>query len=77
MSKAAPRTARLPRWATRMQAMAYAKVGSTRMNEWLKRNKAKGKLAKLKARKDGAKVIIDLNDIDDLVEDLPRVLAAE
>ena len=57
--------ARTPRWASRTEAMNYARVGSTRMNQWLKGDKANGIPAKLKARKDGAKVIIDLNDIDD------------
>jgi hypothetical protein len=26
---------RTPRWATRLEAMAYARIGSTKMNEWL------------------------------------------
>jgi len=61
-------TKRLPRWASRLETMAYARVGSTRMNEWIK-------AGKVKARKDGAKVIIDLNSVDDLIESLPSAAA--
>ncbi len=68
MSKAANKAARLPRWASRLEAMAYGRVGSTRMNEWIKGGK-------VKARKDGAKVIIDLNSVDDLIESLPSAAA--
>ena len=66
--KAASKAARIPRWATRMETMIYARCGSTRMNEWLRGGK-------LKARKDGAKIIIDLNDVDDLLESLPSAAA--
>jgi hypothetical protein len=67
MSKA--KTERVPRWASRQQAMQHAKCGSTKMNQWLKGGK-------LRARKDGARIIIDLNDLDDLIASLPSAATA-
>jgi len=60
------RQPRYPRWASRQKAMAYGDFGSTRMNELLQGRK-------LKAKKDGAKVKIDLNSIDDYIDALPDV----
>jgi hypothetical protein len=64
------RRARQRRWATRTEAMAYAKVGSTTMNQWLHEHR-------IYAKKHGPKVIIDLNSIDDHIESLPDVKASE
>jgi hypothetical protein len=50
---------RQPRWATRVEAMAYARVGSTKMNEWLH------------GRRIFAKKL--LNSIDDLITSAPDV----
>lgn len=63
------RRERQRRWATRQEAMAYAKCGSTTMNEWLHGRR-------IYAKKQGNKVIIDLNSIDDLYDSLPDVAAA-
>ena len=60
------RRARQRRWATRQEAMAYAKCGSTTMNEWLHGRR-------IYAKKQGNKVIIDLNSIDDYIAALPHV----
>jgi hypothetical protein len=57
---------RLPRWATRLEAMAYARVGSTKMNEWLHGRR-------IFAKKLGNKVIVDLNSVDDLITSAPDV----
>jgi hypothetical protein len=63
------RRARQRRWATRQEAMTYAKCGSTTMNEWLQGRR-------IYAKKQGNKVIIDLNSIDDLYDSLPDVAVA-
>jgi hypothetical protein len=61
------RQPRLPRWAPRKKAMEYAaNTGSTHFNELMKSGK-------IKAKKDGVKVIVDLNSIDDFFEGLPDV----
>jgi len=60
------RQPRYPRWASRQEAMAYGGFGSTRMNELLQGRK-------LKAKKDGVKVKVDLNSIDDYIDALPDV----
>jgi hypothetical protein len=58
---------RLPRWAPRKKAMEYAAdTGSTHFNELMKDGK-------IRAKKDGVKVIVDLNSIDDYFEGLPDV----
>jgi hypothetical protein len=54
------------RWATRREAMAYARVGSTKMNEMMQSRL-------ILAKKDGRKVIIDLNSIDSYYAALPDV----
>lgn len=54
------------RWATRQEAMAYAKVGSTKMNDLMHSRR-------IFAKKDGKKVIVDLNSIDDFYGTLPDV----
>jgi hypothetical protein len=54
------------RWATRQQAMVYAKIGSTKMNELMHSRR-------ILAKKDGKKVIVDLNSIDDFYGALPDV----
>jgi hypothetical protein len=59
-------TKRLPRWGTRAEGMEHGKFGSTFMNE-LMRSK------KIIAKKDGSRVKIDLNSIDDYLEALPNV----
>jgi hypothetical protein len=61
-------TSRPRRWASRKEAMLYARVGSTKMNE-LMQSQA------LFAKKNGVKVIIDLNSVDDYYEALPNAAA--
>jgi hypothetical protein len=61
------RQRRQPRWAPRKAAMAYAAdTGSTHFNELMKSGK-------IRAKKDGVKVIVDLNSIDDFFDSLPDV----
>ena len=60
------RRARQPRWATRQEAMAYGKIGATKMNELMQGGR-------IVAKKDGNKVIVDLNSIDDHYDALPQV----
>jgi hypothetical protein len=60
------RPARTPRWASRLQAMAYGQFGSTKLNELMQAKK-------ILAKKDGAKVKVDLNSIDDYFDALPEV----
>lgn len=54
------------RWASRKEAMVYARVGSTRMNE-LMQGRA------FVAKKDGVKVIVCLDSVDLYYEALPDV----
>jgi hypothetical protein len=54
------------RWATRREAMAYARMGSTKMNDLLQ-----GRA--ILAKKHGRKVIVDLNSIDAFYAALPDV----
>ncbi len=54
------------RYASRKEAMAYMRVGSTRMNE-LMQSRA------IIARKDGGKVIVRLDSCDSYYGALPRV----
>ena len=63
------RRERQPRWGTRLEAMAHARVGSTMMNEWLHSRR-------IFARKRGNKVWVDLNSIDDLIASAPDVADA-
>jgi hypothetical protein len=57
---------RQPRWATRLEAMTYARMGATRFNELMQDRK-------IVAKKNGGKVVVDLNSIDDLYASLPDV----
>jgi hypothetical protein len=54
------------RWASRKEAMAHMRVGSTRMNE-LMQSQA------ILAKKDGGKVIVCLDSCDSYYEALPRI----
>jgi hypothetical protein len=63
MSKAPKR---LPRWGTRAEGMAHGKFGPTYMNQLMHEKK-------IIAKKDGGRVKIDLNSIDDFLEALPNV----
>jgi hypothetical protein len=63
------RRERQRRWATRQEAMTYAKIGSTLMNELMHSRR-------IFAKKRGSKVIVDLNSIDDYIDSLPDVAAA-
>ena len=63
-------TARIPRWATRSEAMTYAKVGATTMNELMHSHR-------IFAKKLGGKVVVDLNSIDDFYGALPDVGAVQ
>jgi hypothetical protein len=58
------------RYASRKEAMAYMRVGSTKMNE-LMQSQA------IIAMKDGVKVIIDLDSVDSYRETLPRIGARQ
>jgi hypothetical protein len=57
---------RTPRWAPRLQGMAYGHLGATKFNELTHAKK-------IIAKKDGTKVIVDLNSIDDYYDALPEV----
>lgn len=57
---------RQPRWASRIEAMNYSKIGSTTMNQLMHTKK-------VFAKKLGNKVIVDLNSIDDYIAALPHV----
>ena len=57
-------TDRLPRWGTRLEAMAHARIGSTLMNEWIQQRR-------VMAKRCGRKILIDLNSVDDLIHGLP------
>jgi hypothetical protein len=53
------------RWVDRKTAMAYcANAGATKFNELIQQEK-------IIAVKDGVKVIIDLNSVDEYLESLP------
>jgi hypothetical protein len=58
------------RWATRIETMDYMKLGSTKLNELMQSQR-------IVAMKDGAKVIIDLDSVDNYRETLPRVGARQ
>lgn len=57
---------RQPRWASRLEAMAYGRVGSTTMNALMHSKK-------ILAKKLGNRVIVDLNSVDDYIAALPHV----
>ena len=59
-------TKRQPRWASRLEAMSYGRIGSTKMNELMHAKR-------IVAKKLGNTVKIDLNSVDDLIESLPEV----
>ena len=54
-----------PRWATRLEAIKYARVGATKFSELIRDRRIVAK------RLDAKKLIIDLNSIDQLYECLP------
>jgi hypothetical protein len=58
------------RWGTRLEAMAYAKLGSTTMNELMHSRR-------IVAKKQGTKVLVDLDSLDDYLDALPDVGAAD
>ncbi len=60
------RPPRVPRWAGRLNALAYSQMGATKFN-------ALTHAKKIRAKKDGKKVIVDLNSIDDYYDSLPEV----
>ena len=57
---------RQPRWASRLEAMAYGRVGSTTMNALMHSKK-------ILAKKLGNRVIVDLNSVDDYIAARPHV----
>jgi hypothetical protein len=57
---------RTPRWASRLEAMSYGRFGSTRFNELTHAKK-------IRAKKAGKTVVVDLNSIDDYLNALPDV----
>jgi hypothetical protein len=66
MSFSAKKGRRPPRWATRQEAMTYARIGSSKMNQWLHSGR-------IFAKKLDSKVIVDLNSVDDLIASAPDV----
>jgi hypothetical protein len=54
------------RWASRKEAMTYARVGATKMNALLQSQA-------ILAKKDGRKVIVDLDSVDTYYGALPDV----
>jgi hypothetical protein len=60
---------RVPRWATRVEALSYARLGATRFNELMQNRQ-------VVAKKNGGKVIVDLNSVDDFFATLPDVADA-
>jgi hypothetical protein len=59
------RDPRLPRWVTRTEAMFYSRTGATKFNEMIQEKR-------IVAKKDGNRIKIDLNSIDDYLEALPN-----
>lgn len=55
------------RWASRKEAITYARVGATTMNQLMRDGRIHAK------KLDGKKVLIDLNSIDALYAALPDV----
>jgi hypothetical protein len=55
---------RTPRWSTRQEAMVYARIGSTLMNQWIQRRE-------VGAKRIGRKILIDLNSLDDHINNMP------
>ena len=54
------------RWGTRTEAMAYSKFGSTTLNELMQAKR-------IIAKKQGSKVIVDFDSLDDYIDSLPDV----
>jgi hypothetical protein len=54
------------RGGTRLEAMAYAKLGSTTMNDLMHSKR-------IIAKKQGTKVIVDLDSLDAYIDGLPDV----
>ena len=67
--KPKPKRKRTRRWASRREALIYGKFGSTKLNELMQARK-------ILAKKDGTKVKIDLDTIDDYIDSLSDVAAA-
>lgn len=61
-----PRPDRPRRWATRQEAMVYARIGATKMNDLMHGRR-------IFAKKLDGKVVVDLNSIDDFYGALPDV----
>jgi hypothetical protein len=59
-----------PRWGTRKEAMAHARVGATTSNHLMRDGRIHAK------KLDGTKVLIDLHSIDTLYAALPDVGSA-
>jgi hypothetical protein len=55
------------RWASRKEALAYARVGATTLNQLMRDGRIHAK------KLDGTKVLVDLNSIDALYAALPDV----
>jgi hypothetical protein len=55
-----------PNWGTRKEGMARGRWGSTTMNALMHDGK-------IRAKKLGKKVIVDLNSVDSYIESLPDV----
>jgi hypothetical protein len=58
------------RWASRKEALTYARIGATTLNHLMRAGRIHAK------KLDGKKVLIDLNSIDALYAALPDVGAA-
>ncbi len=59
-----------PRWASRIEAMEYARVGQTKFHELMRDRRIVAK------KLDGKKVLVDLNSIDALYARMPEVANA-
>jgi hypothetical protein len=55
------------RWASRLEAITYARVGATTFNQLMRHGRIHAK------KLDGKKVLVDLNSIDDFYAALPNV----
>lgn len=63
------RDRRSRRWGTRQQVLDYSTLGSTTLNELIQSKK-------IIAKKQGTKLIIDLDSVDDHIDSLPDASAA-
>ena len=58
------RRERQRRWGTRLEGMAHSRMGSTTFNDLIQSGK-------IIAKKQGNKIIIDLDSVDEYIDSLP------